>query len=112
MYKKTLKFTILAVTGAIALIQNTGLAKALEAQTDFGTFKSFGEFANEVFRWGMPTIGSLAVLMFIYAGFLYMTSKGDQANITTAKDIITATIIGLVVLFTAGILMKNVIGMK
>lgn len=112
MFKKTLQLTLLSIAGTVTLIQNTGLAKALSAQTPFGEFQSFGEFINGLFKWGMPTIASIAVLMFIWAGFLYMTSKGDQANITAAKDIMTATIIGLVLLFTAGVLLTGVIGVK
>lgn len=111
MNKKHLNITILTCAGTIAILLNTGLVRAIDAETDFGSYPDFTSFANAVMSWGMPVIGSLAVLMFIWAGFLYMTSKGDQANITAAKDIITATIVGLVLLFTAGIIMTRVIGM-
>ena len=110
MYKKTLQFTLLSLASITILIQNTGLAKALTAQTPFGSFPDFNSFVNYLLGWGQPVIASIAVLMFIWAGFLYMTSKGDQANITTAKDIITGTILGLVLLFTAGVLLKIIGG--
>jgi hypothetical protein len=48
--------------------------------------------------------------MLIWAGYLYMTSQGNQDNITSAKDIITGVVLGLLLLFTAEILLKNVIG--
>jgi hypothetical protein len=112
MYKKILQFTLLSIITSATIIQSTATTKAFTAQTPFGSFPNFGEFVQGLLDWGQPAIASLAVLMFIWAGFLYMTSKGDQANITVAKDIMTATIVGLVLLFTAGVLLKGVVGMK
>jgi hypothetical protein len=80
------------------------------AQTELGTVSNFGDFLKLVFDWAIPITGSIAVIMFVYAGYLYMTSQGDTGKIGEAKEIIVGVIVGVMLLFTIGILMKNVIG--
>lgn len=79
-------------------------------QTEFGSVNNFGDFLKLLFDWAIPVTGSIAVIMFIYAGYLYMTSQGDTGKIGEAKEIIVGVIVGVMLLFTIGILMRNVIG--
>lgn len=89
---------------------NIALAQTAPVQTDIGSANNIGEYVSLFLTWSYPVIGSLAVLMFIWAGYLYMTSQGNQENISTAKEIITATILGLLLLFTARLLLSDIIG--
>ncbi|MBI3627551.1 MAG: hypothetical protein HY220_02265 [Candidatus Sungbacteria bacterium] len=41
----------------------------------------------------------LAVIMFIYAGFRYAFSAGKESNISAAREILTQTAIGLLIVF-------------
>ncbi len=43
--------------------------------------------------------GLAALALVIFAGAQYITSKGDQAKIDTAKKTLTYAIIGLIVIF-------------
>lgn len=46
-------------------------------------------------------LGMLGVIFFVltfYAGFLWMTASGDEGKIEKAKEIITASTIGLVII--------------
>lgn len=45
--------------------------------------------------------GALALVMFIYGGFLWMTSFGEPAKVEKGKKTLIWAIFGLVVLFTA-----------
>ncbi len=45
----------------------------------------------------MPLIGSIAVIIFIYAGILFLTSAGDPGQIQKAKDAVKYAIIGIVI---------------
>lgn len=85
-------------------------AAGLQAGTDLGNFGNIAQYMDSFFDWGVPVLGSIAVLMFIYAGYLYMTSQGNSENINAAKEIIVSVILGLLVLFTAQLLLRNVIG--
>lgn len=46
-------------------------------------------------------LGVIAVLLIIYAGFVWMTAAGDPAKVDKAKKIIYNVIIGLIIIFLA-----------
>jgi len=80
--------------------------------TEFGPASDIGGFVSAVLTWVVPVVGTLATVMFIYAGYLYMTSQGNQDQISQAKDIIVGVIAGILLLFTAWILLNQVIGVR
>jgi len=53
--------------------------------------------------------GSAALLMFVYGGFLWLTSGGDKTRIDKGKKTLTWAIIGIVVIFAAYIIVDNLI---
>jgi len=46
-------------------------------------------------------LGAIAVLLVMYAGFLWMTSDGDEEKITRAKGILRNAIIGLIIILSS-----------
>ena len=54
-------------------------------------------------------VGSLALLMFVYGGFLWMTSAGNSKQVDKGKDILTWAALGLVLIFTSYGLVKFVL---
>jgi ABC-type polysaccharide/polyol phosphate export permease len=67
--------------------------------TEFGDVNNIGEYLTRIFAWLTPIIITLAVLMTIYAGYLYMTSQGNPESVNRAKDIIIGVVIGLMLYF-------------
>ena len=53
--------------------------------------------------------GAIAVIMMIYAGFVYVTSSGDDGKIKSAKNIILYSVVGLVVIVVSRIIVAFVI---
>lgn len=105
------KFLIL-IYGLIIISLPQAVLAQTTVRTDFGTFSNIGQYIGAVMTWAVPIVGSLAVLMTIYAGYLYMTSQGNQESISLAKDIMMGVILGILLLFTVWILMHNVIGIQ
>ncbi|MFA5986684.1 MAG: hypothetical protein WC819_05050 [Parcubacteria group bacterium] len=62
---------------------------------------SFSDIIETVIMWILTFAGSLAVLMIVVAGVMYMTSVGDSAKTDKAKELLTASIIGLVIVLVA-----------
>lgn len=60
-----------------------------------------------IFSW---VVGIVSVIMIIYGGFRYITSGGDSAGVTSAKNTILFAIVGLVFVALAQIIVKFVIG--
>lgn len=54
-------------------------------------------------------VGSLALVMFIYGGFLWMTSAGNSEQVQKGKNILIWAALGLAVIFSSYALVKFVI---
>jgi hypothetical protein len=54
--------------------------------------------------------GMVAVLVIIVAGFIFVTSRGDQNNIARAKSAILYAVVGLVVIMMAFVITQFIIG--
>lgn len=54
-------------------------------------------------------VGITAVIMVIIGGFKYVTSSGDSARVSSAKDTILYAIVGLVVVAMAQVIVKFVL---
>lgn len=54
-------------------------------------------------------VGIVAVIMIIIGGLKYITSSGDSANVTSAKNTILYAIIGLVVVALAQVIVRFVL---
>lgn len=74
------------------------------------TNKSISAIVGTVIKTVLGIIGSLALVLFIAAGFIWMTAKGEAAKIKKATDIMFWAAIGLVVIFSSYALLSFVFG--
>lgn len=82
------------------------LAHAVE--TEVGPVSGLPQYINELLKqFIFPILGGLALLMLIYAGYLYMTSQGNPEQTGRAKDIIIGVVTGIVLLFLIEAIMKQ-----
>ncbi len=54
-----------------------------------------------IVRTGLGLLGTVALLLILYAGFIWMTAAGDMEKIDRAKKTLTAAVIGLVIIMSA-----------
>lgn len=54
-----------------------------------------------IINWVLGLLGIIAVIMVLYAGFQWMTAGGNEERIASAKKIISAAVIGLVIILLA-----------
>ena len=54
-------------------------------------------------------LGLVFVVLILYAGFMWMTSAGNTEKVDTAKKILGASIIGLIIIMTAYSITKFVL---
>lgn len=57
--------------------------------------------AAKIIRVVLGLIGIILLGLIIYAGFLWMTAGGNSDNIDKAKQIISASVIGLIIVLSA-----------
>ena len=78
-------------------------------------YDTFEEIVDAIIRFLLILAPSIAVVMFIIGGFMFVTSAGDPNRTGTAKKIILYTAIGLAIVLLASGLIKvieSVIGVK
>lgn len=54
-----------------------------------------------IVQWLLGFLGLIAVIVILYGGFVWMTAGGNEERITKAKQIITAAVVGLIVVLLA-----------
>lgn len=73
-------------------------------QTDVNPENALAESVGTVVNVLVGVLGAIAVILILYAGFLWMTAGGNDEQIKKAKNTIRATVIGmLIVAFAYGI---------
>ncbi len=72
------------------------------------TLNDFIAIAIAVSKWILGITGSLALLMFIYGGVMFLISSGNTEQITKAKQIIIGSVIGLVIVFASWLIIQFV----
>ncbi len=85
-------------SGAVPLDNPLGQGK-----TDIPTL--LGNVINAI----MGVIGSLALVMFIYGGIIWMLSAGNQEQVTKGKNILIWAAVGLFIIFSSYALVKLVL---
>lgn len=95
----------LAIAGGSALASFPLLATAVSAAediseisvTDLGFFTDVGELINKALRFVMVIAALLVFLYLIWGGIEWITSGGDKGKTESARNKITAAVIGLIV---------------
>lgn len=62
--------------------------------------------ANKIINNALMILGAVAVLLIIYAGFLYILPDEKGEGPKKAKSIITFTIVGIIIISIAGFIVK------
>lgn len=69
----------------------------------------FVSLINNVIQFIVQIASLLAVIVFIYAGFLMVTSQGNPSQLTKAKGLFANVVIGLVILLAAFLIVNTIL---
>ncbi len=72
--------------------------------------ESFFVLAEGLIQIILGVSGSLALLMFVYGGFLWVLSAGEDKRITAGKETVKNAVIGLIIIFGSWTIVNFVIG--
>ncbi len=50
---------------------------------------------------GLAFIGTLFFVLIVYGGFIWMMARGNEQEVAKAKELITAAVIGLIIVLSA-----------
>lgn len=77
-------------------------------QTGSYTLNDIMAMIISISGWILGLVGSLALLMFVYGGFMFLISAGSSDKIGQAKKILIAAVIGLVIVFSSYMIIRFV----
>lgn len=80
--------------GSGGLLQNAARTSGYAAET---TDTSFASTLGLVVRTALSLMGVIFMSLIVYAGFLWMTARGDEGQVEKATDTIRRAVIGLVI---------------
>ncbi len=93
--KKNLE-KLLPLIFAVIAEARAGKAQALTIKvTNPISTSDFNKLVGNTLAWVLSVAGSVALVMLIIGGIMYITASGDEQRINTAKKIVTWTILGL-----------------
>jgi len=105
--KKMKKYAILmGVVMVFAMTVLPALAASLDVGLNYGTYTGLGtkdirEGVMAVIRVLLGFLGIIAIVIILYGGFVWLTSAGNEEKVGQAKKIISAGIIGLIIIFVS-----------
>ena len=116
MKKLLLGFLSLLTMGQLALVALPAAAQVSDADAnpltllgktgvEKGTAQDAGTrlplVVGSIIRTILGLLGIIFLVLIVYAGFLWMTARGESDPVDKAKDIIKQSIIGMIIVFTA-----------
>jgi hypothetical protein len=66
------------------------------------------EYIKAIYNYGLDIAGILAAIMLMAGGVLWLISAGDASKVTQAKELITGSIIGLLILVSSYIILTQI----
>lgn len=106
-----LKSKISAITfGMVMLPMMASAIQIAEVNSDLDEERQLGDAVGGVINIVLAFLAIVAIVLFLYGGFLWMTAGGNEENVAKAKKIITATVIGLVIILISAAAVNFVLG--
>ena len=103
-----LTLSILAALPLVALAQGGDLGAGI-VQGYAPPARNLPETIIGIVNFVLVIVGVLALAFLVYGGFLYITSRGEETQIATAKQVIINAVIGIIVIGVAAALVNFVI---
>lgn len=73
-----------------------------------GNINTVQKLVGQVISTVLGILGSIALLMFIYGGLVWLTSGGNEKQVTKGRDVLLWATVGLVIIFSSYIILRFV----
>ena len=104
----------IAAFSAVYVLITTASVKAADTSIQDSVFKPLGDVSIPVIIGGLvrgmiAISGVLALSMFVYGGFMWMTSAGNKDKVDKAKKTVVWSVLGLIIIFASYALVSFVL---
>lgn len=87
-------FAVGNLGSAVSNLQKAGEESGADEST-------VSDIAGTTIRVALTLVGIIFMILMVYAGYLWMTARGEEESVKKAQQIITAAIIGMVIVLSA-----------
>lgn len=94
--------------GAINVFKDCNTNKSAICQEAKGSTK-VGSMVQDIINILLYVLGIISVIMIIIGGIRYTTSNGDSAKVTSAKNTVLYSVVGLVVAMLSFVIVNYVV---
>ena len=94
------------ISGSVKTYTDNAIGGGQAVKVDQGTFLNS---LMTIINYLLTFLGALFLLGVIYAGFLWMTAKGNEEQVTKSKEMIKQFIIGLIIILSARIITEFIL---
>ena len=67
-----------------------------------------GECIVNIYRWALGIAVLIALIMIIISGYRYITAGGNAQTVASAKEMLTGSFVGLILLFAAVLILRTI----
>jgi formate hydrogenlyase subunit 3/multisubunit Na+/H+ antiporter MnhD subunit len=106
-YMNKLFYTILASALVVPFFVNAQMSRPTDSH-GLSTQANPNSMLIDVINWILTFTASLAVLMIVVSGVMYITSGGEQQRVETAKKILIFSVAGLAIVLLSYVIMYTV----
>ncbi|MCB9818628.1 TrbC/VirB2 family protein [Candidatus Nomurabacteria bacterium] len=92
---------------ALVMAQDSGLIPCGYGDNPCDT-SDVANFVNGLISFLIQMLGIIAVIVMVYAGFMLVTSGGDEGQWTKAKSLFTNVVIGIVIILAAWLIVDTI----
>ncbi len=79
-----------------------------QLQNPLGSVVTIPQIVSKIIKLIMGLVGIISLVMFIYAGFLWLTAQGKPEAIKKGRDTMLWAVVGLVVIFSSYIVLNYI----
>ena len=115
--KKLITFIIIfsvlflpSLTMAQGLGQADDVIKDIAGRAGVGTGDSVSDIVGLGLNVALSLVGTIFLVLMVYAGYLWMTARGEEEQVKKAQKIIMTTMIGIVIILGAYAITKLITG--
>ena len=100
------KGLLIAMMAFIFALTVTPALATLDVGLNYGTYTGLGtkdirEGVMAIVNVLLGFLGIIAIIIILWGGFVWLTAGGNEEKVSEAKKIITAGIIGLIIIFVS-----------
>ncbi len=99
---------LLAAPVATQAQSATGSDRTVQLVNPLGT-ASVPQLIANIIKAAVGVVGAFALLVFVYGGFLWLTSGGEAGKVQQGKDAMKWAVVGLLVVFSSYALVSFVL---